>query len=50
MESKVRRLIGAVLVEQHDEWQVCRRYLAPVHAQACLDIIYEEASLPVGTA
>jgi transposase-like protein len=32
-EASIRRLIGGVLMEQHEEWQLQHRYL-PQHAMA----------------
>ncbi len=44
-----RRLVGEVLAEQHDEWQVSRRYLAAAPPLLYLDVS-QEVAIPAGVA
>lgn len=49
--SAVRRLVGAVLAEQHDEWQVSRRYLAAPVLNGGMELTREDSMLlPSGAA
>ena len=46
-EAAIDRLVGAILLEQNDEWAVCRRYMSlETMAGLCDDVAVSPAAIP----